>query len=57
MFILVLPVIKNIGQKRSAPIKNDVFRTTIERGIGVDHTGQTTALKAPKAKSTTSENC
>ena len=48
-------VIENIGQEHSAHIKNDVFRTTIKRGIGVDHTGQTTALKAPKAENTTSE--
>ncbi|KAM2379937.1 hypothetical protein ACFX1X_041154 [Malus domestica] len=48
-------VIENIRQENSTPIKNDVFKTTIEKGIGVDHTGQATALKAPKAESTTSE--
>ncbi|KAM1275630.1 hypothetical protein ACFX2H_025241 [Malus domestica] len=48
-------LIENIGQERAAPIKMDVFRATIEKGIGMDHTGQATALKEPKAKRTTSE--
>ncbi|CAN6557361.1 unnamed protein product [Malus baccata var. baccata] len=48
-------VIKNIGQEHLTPIKKDVFKTTIENGIGVDHTRQAIALKAPKAESTTFE--
>ena len=50
-----IDVIKNIGHERLTAIKKDVFRTIIEKGIGVDHTGQVTVLKAPKAESTTSE--
>ncbi|KAM1242871.1 hypothetical protein ACFX2G_035179 [Malus domestica] len=48
-----IDVNKNIGQERSAPIKNDVFRTTIKEGIEVDHKGHPTTLKIPNlAKST-----
>ncbi|KAM1195731.1 hypothetical protein ACFX2J_022180 [Malus domestica] len=48
-------VIKNIGQERLTPIKKDVFKIAIKKGIEVDHTGQATALKAPKADNTTSK--
>ncbi|KAM2775717.1 hypothetical protein COP1_020428 [Malus domestica] len=51
-----IDVNKNIGHERSVPIKNDVFQTTIEEGIEVDHKGHATALKIPnQAERTTFE--
>ena len=40
-----IDVFKNIGQERSAPIKKDVSRTTIEEGIGVEHKEHAPTLK------------
>ncbi|KAM1203294.1 hypothetical protein ACFX2J_019146 [Malus domestica] len=51
-----IDVNKNIGQEHVAPSKKDVFRTTIEEGIEVDHKGHAIALKIPnQAERTTSE--
>ena len=40
-------VIDNIGQERTAPIKNNAFQTMNGEGIGMKHKGHVPAIKEP----------
>nr|XP_028962131.1 uncharacterized protein LOC114826230 [Malus domestica] len=52
-----IDVIANIGQERSAPIKNEIFQTTIEKGIGVEHNEHAPTLKKPNLAESTPCAC
>ena len=42
-----IDVIDNIGQERTAPIKNNAFQTMNGEGIGMKHKGHVPAIKEP----------